>query len=72
MDMADGRCLRKIRSLLNGYLPDPTNVFRDGFCHSPDPKVITVSVDRRERREATASHKPLDRLGPVDVWCGGL
>lgn len=72
MDMADGGFLRKTRSLLNGYLPDATKVFRHGFGHGSDPKMITVSVDRREGREATTSHKPLDRLGPVDVWCGGL
>lgn len=72
MAMTDAHTLRKSRSPLNGYLPDATKVFRHGFGHGSDPKMITVSMDRRERREATASHKPLDRLGPVDVWCGGL
>ena len=71
MDMAGVPTLRKaltsqwILVRCDGSVPS-------WFWSRFDPKMITVSVDRRERREATASHKSLDRLGPVDVWCGGL
>ncbi len=63
MDMAGVPTLRKARSLLNRYLSDATKVFRHGFGHGSDPKMITVSVDRRERREQWQATNHLIGLG---------
>lgn len=40
-----------------------------GFpCHGSGPKRVAVRGDHRKGQEATAGHKPLDRLAPAVVW----
>jgi len=55
-----------------GGLPTRNDEKISGFSHGSSPKMVLVRGGHGKIQEATAGHKPLDRLAPAVVWCGLL